>query len=114
MAESESYPWMERFASFFGSNNPLVTIAAPLALLLLGWLLWWDRKNYASANSQASSPGEAIAGELSEISSLGSQSKPALDVQVDAEDNAVDGCLLYNSDAAADSPSGELESRRVR
>ena len=36
MAESESNPLMERFAGFFGSNSPLVTIAAPLALLLLG------------------------------------------------------------------------------
>ena len=100
VAESESYPLMERFAGFFGSNSPLVTIAAPLALLLLGWLLWWDRKNYASANSQASSPEEAIAGELSEISSLGSQSKPALDVQVDAEDNAVYGVANFDNDTS--------------
>lgn len=100
VAESESYPLMERFAGFFGSNSPLVTIAAPLALLLLGWLLWWDRKNYASANSQASSPEEALAGEMPEISSLGSQSESALDVQVDAEDNAVYGVANFDNDTS--------------
>ena len=100
MAESESYPLMERFAGFFESNSPLVTIAAPLALLLLGWLLWWDRKNYASANSQASSPEEALAGEMPEISSLGSQSESALDVQVDAEDNAVYGVANFDNDTS--------------
>ena len=99
-AESESYPLMERFAGFFESNSPLVTIAAPLALLLLGWLLWWDRKNYASANSQASSPEEALAGEMPEISSLGSQSESALDVQVDAEDNAVYGVANFDNDTS--------------
>ena len=100
VAESESYPLMERFAGFFGSNSPLVTIAAPLALLLLGWLLWWDRKNYASANSQASSPEEAIAREMPENSSLGSQSEPALDVQVDAEDSAVYGVANFDNNAS--------------
>ena len=100
VAESESYPLMERFAGFFGSNSPLVTIAAPLALLLLGWLLWWDRKNYASANSQASSPEEAIAREMPEISSLGSQSEPALDVQVDAEDSAVYGVANFDNNTS--------------
>ena len=100
VAESESYPLMERFAGFFGSNSPLVTIAAPLALLLLGWLLWWDRKNYASANSQASSPEEALAGEMPEISSLVSQSESALDVQVDAEDNAVYGVANFDNDTS--------------
>ena len=43
------------FLGFFQSNSPLVTVAAPLALLLLGWLLWWDRANYA-----ASKTGEAV------------------------------------------------------
>ena len=36
---------------FFQSNSPLVTIAAPLALFLLGWLLWWDRANYAESEA---------------------------------------------------------------
>ena len=39
------------FVGFFQSNSPLVTIAAPLALLLLGWLLWWDRANYAESKA---------------------------------------------------------------
>ena len=43
------------FLGFFQSNSPLVTVAAPLALLLLGWLLWWDRANYAETKS-----GEAV------------------------------------------------------
>ena len=43
------------FLGFFQSNSPLVTVAAPLALLLLGWLLWWDRANYAESKS-----GEAV------------------------------------------------------
>ena len=43
------------FFGFFQSNSPLVTVAAPLALLLLGWLLWWDRANYAESKS-----GEAV------------------------------------------------------
>ena len=43
------------FLGFFQSNSPLVTVAAPLALLLLGWLLWWDRVNYAESKS-----GEAV------------------------------------------------------
>ncbi|MGB0559868.1 MAG: FimV/HubP family polar landmark protein [Pseudohongiellaceae bacterium] len=43
------------FLGFFLSNSPLVTVAAPLALLLLGWLLWWDRANYAESKS-----GEAV------------------------------------------------------
>ena len=55
--ENESV-WAKLRNSFFGffqSNSPLVTVAAPLALLLLGWLLWWDRANYAESKS-----GEAV------------------------------------------------------
>ena len=39
------------FFDFFQANSPLVTIAAPVALFLLGWLLWWDRVNYAESRS---------------------------------------------------------------
>ena len=46
---------LDSFFGFFQSNSPLVTVAAPLALLLLGWLLWWDRANYAESKS-----GEAV------------------------------------------------------
>lgn len=42
---------LNSFLGFFQSNSPLVTVAAPLALLLLGWLLWWDRANYAESKS---------------------------------------------------------------
>ena len=49
----ESQSMMRQFGSsligFFQSNSPLVTIAAPLALFLLGWLLWWDRAKYAES-----------------------------------------------------------------
>ena len=57
LLENESV-WVKlrnNFLGFFQSNSPLVTVAAPLALLLLGWLLWWDRANYAESMS-----GEAV------------------------------------------------------
>ncbi len=46
---------LNSFLGFFQSNSPLVTVAAPLALFLLGWLLWWDRANYAESKF-----GEAV------------------------------------------------------
>ena len=51
LEENQSYMGQVggRLVGFFQSNSPLVTIAAPLALFLLGWLLWWDRANYAES-----------------------------------------------------------------
>ena len=51
--ENES-SWSRARNDFFGflqTNSTLVTVAAPLALLLLGWLLWWDRTKYAESRS---------------------------------------------------------------
>ena len=59
-------------SGFFQSNSPLVTIAAPLALFLLGWLLWWDRVNYAESR-----PGGVV--EISE-NSLQKDTRPNKDL----------------------------------
>ena len=40
-----------RVSGFFQSNSPLVTVAVPLALLMLGLLFWRDRANYAELKS---------------------------------------------------------------
>ena len=36
---------------FFQANSLLITVVAPLVLLFLAWLLWWDRRNYAESRS---------------------------------------------------------------